>query len=257
MTLFSTPATLRTPTLTRHAMVMLMASSKLDEAPIEVRDAGSKGSGVFATEPIAVGDWIGPYIGTLTTKEETRARYNDTYRGAYIFGLDDELSIDAQNSTHFSRFFNHAEHGNLEVEVDAARQSIDFFAARDIGVGEELTFDYGTQYWLLWRAPPTPESDSRNYTRLRLAARERDVELTLRYPPKVGTVLPLSPITVAELQAALALPERESRAALLRCLEYFGAQRCADSDLLSLPRLATDDSADAAVEPTDHAALQR
>ena len=38
-------------------------------------------------------------------------------------------------------------------------------------------------------------------------------ELTLLYPPEVGTVLPLVPLTVEELQAALALPEPESSTA--------------------------------------------
>ena len=45
------------------------------------------------------------------------------------------------------------------------------------------------------------------------------------HPPPLGTVLPLVPLTARELQAALVLPEPESRRALLRALEYFGSSR--------------------------------
>ena len=58
----------------------------------------------------------------------------------YLFGVG-ELQIDAQNSTHFSRYFNHAEYGTLTAAVDSERRRVDFFAARDITAGEELTFD--------------------------------------------------------------------------------------------------------------------
>ena len=100
--------------------------------------------GVFALEPINAGDWVGKYNGTLTTSEETQARYNFANESAdYIFSVDSDrgLSIDAQNSTHFSRFFNHAEHGNLRVEVDPDLLRVDFFANSAISPGEELCFD--------------------------------------------------------------------------------------------------------------------
>lgn len=95
-------------------------AGSLTEAAVEVRSAGSKGMGVYALEPINPGAWVGQYQGTLTTPEETKARYDFEHQSAdYIFSVDPDkaISIDAQNSTHFSRYFNHAEHGNLRVEV--------------------------------------------------------------------------------------------------------------------------------------------
>ena len=111
-----------------------------EEAKVEVRSAGAKGMGAFAAEDIPEGRWVGTYQGTLTTDEETAARYNGA-PADYIFGIDNEFSIDAQNSTHFTRFFNHAQGGNLETRVDTDNRRIDFVAARDISVGEEMTFD--------------------------------------------------------------------------------------------------------------------
>ena len=95
-------------------------------------------------------------------------------------------------------------------------------------------------YWL-FRPQPAPESDSRDFRAPVYAKRARELcllltgdpgpERTLLHPPPIGTVLPLIPLTAVELQAALALPEEESRMALLRCLDYFEAvTRSADDD---------------------------
>ena len=51
---------------------------------------------------------------------------------------------------------------------------------------------------------------------------------------------PLTPRSTDELQAALQLPEAESRAALLRCLEFFGSNRVSADEVdipLRLPPL--------------------
>lgn len=97
--------------------------------------------GAFAAESISAGSWVGPYIGEILSKQQVNERYGSGLNADYLFKLDDELCIDAQNSTHFSRFFNHAQYGNLDVVVDDEEQTIVFFAERDIEAGEELTFD--------------------------------------------------------------------------------------------------------------------
>ena len=209
---------------------------------VEVRDAGVKGRGAFATRNFAAGEYVGPYVGTLTTDDETIARYcaenilSASLKCDYLFHVNDTYSIDAQNSTHFSRYFNHAEHGNLVSSTDEDELRVDFYAARDIAADEELTFDYGVRYWL-WRDAPSADSDSRNFSEPKYRDL-RPVEKTLLHPPPVGTVLPLTPLTAEELQAALALPEIDGphghRAALLRCLDYFGAART-DGGSLDVP----------------------
>ena len=104
----------------------------------------------------------------------------------YLFHVNDTYSIDAQNSTHFSRYFNHAEHGNLVSSTDEDELRVDFYAARDIAADEELTFDYGDRYWL-WRDAPSADSDSRNFSEPKYRDL-RPVEKTLLHPPPVGTV---------------------------------------------------------------------
>eukprot|EP00966_Prymnesium_polylepis_P267377 6176976-Prymnesium_polylepis.1 len=218
------------PRAGRSLRTTTVAAAEEPTPLVEVRQAGAKGLGCFALEPLAAGDFVGQYEGTVTTRAETRERYNATFTADYVFNVDDEadIAIDAQNSTHFSRFFNHAEHGNLDVHVDAEAVRVEFYAATYIQQGEELTFDYGVNYWL-FRERPSADTDSRNYSDPRY--RERRPELSLLRPPPVGTVLPLTPLTATELQAALVLPEPESLAALLRCLEYFGLKRLERSEV--------------------------
>ena len=116
------------------------------------------------------------------------------------------------DSTHFSRYFNHRfPDFNLNFTVNKETRTVNFYARRDIAEGEELTFDYGMSYWQ--GSGVVPLGDTRNYTQ---PARPRPESLG---PP------PITPRTAADLDAAMAQPEAECRAALLRCLEYFGATR--------------------------------
>lgn len=107
--------------------------------------------------------------------------------------------------------------------------SIETPPTRLLSLVSSVCAQYGPDYW---RFRGQPRSDTRNFSDP--IYRERPPELALRYPPAVGTVLPLVPMNVTELQAALVLPEPECVAALQRCLNFFGAERT-QSGGLSLP----------------------
>ena len=70
----------------------------------------------------------------------------------------------------------------------------------------------------------TPEGDTRNFTRPRMAARSPDA-------PR-----PVLPTSTAELEAVLKLSEVEARPALLRTLEYFGGSRI-DERMVCTPQI--------------------
>jgi len=169
------------------------------EPRVEVRSAGDAGMGTFAAEFIEAGTWVCMYSGTLTTHEATEQRYLGEPPD-YVFSLEADSSecIDAQNSTHFSRFFNHHENGTLLTHVSNEGKTVQFVASRDIHPGEELTFDYGMSYWL-WRSGPTPESDSRS--------------------PGISELM-----TPLGFQRLLALPEDECRKGLQQFLYSAGSE---------------------------------
>ena len=58
-------------------------------------------------------------------------------------------------------------------------QRIEFFAARDIAKGEELTFDYGEEYWVVRNVDPLPSTDTR-VTRIRIRRATRRLLASLQ-----------------------------------------------------------------------------
>ena len=89
------------------------------EASVAVRPAGlGKGQGAFAAEPIAAGAWVCEYVGQPVTLLETTQRYQGV-DPEYLFQLNPDLYLDAMDSKHFSRFFNHDQKGNLNFTVSA------------------------------------------------------------------------------------------------------------------------------------------
>ena len=115
-----------------------------NELEVTVKPIEGLGMGAFAAEPAEAGRWVCAYHGKLVTKEDVELRYPDE-PPKYLFELDDTYSLGAQDSEHVSRSFNHHEFGTMVVTRDEAARRIDFYTARDVAVGEELTFDCAPQ----------------------------------------------------------------------------------------------------------------
>ena len=176
--------------------------------PPDVCQADGKGWGAFASATVEAGTLVGSYEGTVLSQQEVERRY---YGGAgttatpdYLFELpssaNGKLYIDARDGSHWSRFINHCEDGNLTPSLDAAG-SISFFAARRIRTGEEYTFgarprleprwqpahpsrslmatyrvlyaDYGLDYWVSRDSLPRDDSRIFELQMRRIAARLR------------------------------------------------------------------------------------
>ena len=138
------------------------------------RAAHGKGLGAFATQPIARDEFVCSYEGECLTHAEVLERYlsRDGLQGAeYLFELpstEERRFIDGACGSHPSRYLNHDENGSLRAILrpadgerggEAAR--IELHAARDIAAGEELTFDYGTDFWVARESGPLASTDSR------------------------------------------------------------------------------------------------
>jgi hypothetical protein len=114
------------------------------EAAVRVVATEGKGLGVVATEPIEGGAWVCEYVGVLATDEESDVRYGSRSiagEGDYMFRVEGDLCLDAQNSTHFSRYLNHAFPGNLDTRVSERERLVEFIATQRIEAGDE----YGEQ----------------------------------------------------------------------------------------------------------------
>jgi len=102
-----------------------------------------QGLGAFATMPIAAGTRLIEYAGERLTPAEADARYPDVAserHHTFLFAIDEDIVIDAAVDGNEARFINHACDPNCDAVIDAQRIWID--ASRDIGIGEELAYDY-------------------------------------------------------------------------------------------------------------------
>jgi hypothetical protein len=112
-----------------------------------LRKTPLKGWGVFSGEIIRRGTFIREYIGEVISEVEGKAKQL-RHRDTYMFELRDGRYIDSTNFGNIARYFNHACLPNMishEWNVQGQRR-IAFVAAREIELGEELTFNYGSAY---------------------------------------------------------------------------------------------------------------
>jgi SET domain-containing protein len=89
---------------------------------------------------IRAGEFIVEYTGRHVTNEEA-----DRMTTRYLFELNDHWAIDGSARSNTARYINHSCDPNCEAEVEDGRVLIS--AARDIVKGEELTYDYGEEYF--------------------------------------------------------------------------------------------------------------
>lgn len=112
------------------------------------------GFGLFTAEPVKKGDFISEYTGEVISDKEADRRGvgYDARRLSYLFGLNKEWVIDATRMGNKTRFINHAksEAGGTNcfarVLFVQGEYRIEFRATRNILIGEELLFDYGTSF---------------------------------------------------------------------------------------------------------------
>ncbi len=100
----------------------------------------SAGLGLFAGEKMPKGTCIIEYVGRLLAPGEEY-----TSNSKYLFEINSKKTIDGSPRSNTARYVNHSCKPNVEAEIYKGR--VFFFAKRNIQTGEELSFDYGKEYW--------------------------------------------------------------------------------------------------------------
>ncbi len=106
-----------------------------------VRRTPGRGMGLFTNVPFKRGDFVIEYTG-----EKIPTKVADTLETRYLFEIDENWTIDGKERGNIARYINHSCGPNCESEItDDDRIVIN--AIKAIKPGEELTYDYGDEYF--------------------------------------------------------------------------------------------------------------
>ncbi len=98
------------------------------------------GLGFFTLDPIPNDKRIIEYIGLILTKEEA-----DKKGGKYLMTIVKEYRIDGSPRSNKARYINHSCQPNAKAYKNGLRVWI--WSIRNIEAGEEITYDYGKEYF--------------------------------------------------------------------------------------------------------------
>lgn len=98
------------------------------------------GLGLYAEQDIPKGACVIEYVGVQLTKEQ-----EEKSNSKYLFEIHSRKTIDGTPRWNKARYINHSCRPNCEPNIHKARVFI--HTKRKIKAGEELNYDYGTNYF--------------------------------------------------------------------------------------------------------------
>jgi len=108
------------------------------------------GLGLFATKPIKKGTKIIRYFGPLL---DSKKKKDDAIENKYLFELNNRWTIDGSVRKNVARYINHACKPNAESDVRPRKRKVFIRAIKNIEPGEEINYDYGTDYFKAYLKP--------------------------------------------------------------------------------------------------------
>ena len=108
------------------------------------------GLGLFATKPIKKGTKIVRYFGPLL---DSKKKKDDAIENKYLFELTNRWTIDGSVRENVARYINHACKPNAESDVNPRKRKVFIRAIKNIEPGEEINYDYGTDYFKAYLKP--------------------------------------------------------------------------------------------------------
>lgn len=100
----------------------------------------SAGLGLFTEDSIERGKFVIEYYGVLLTRAEA-----DEKGGKYLFEINSRRVIDGSPRQNIARYINHSCRPNCETDI--VKGKVYIYAKRNIKEDEELTYDYGKEYF--------------------------------------------------------------------------------------------------------------
>ena len=108
------------------------------------------GLGLFATKRIKKGTKIIRYFGPLL---DSKKKKDDAIENKYLFELNNRWTIDGSVRENIARYINHACKPNAESDVRPRKRKVFIRAIKNIEPGDEINYDYGTDYFKAYLKP--------------------------------------------------------------------------------------------------------
>jgi uncharacterized protein len=108
------------------------------------------GLGLFATKRIKKGTKIIRYFGPLL---DSKKKKDDAIENKYLFELTNRWTIDGSVRKNVARYINHACKPNAESDVRPRKRKVFIRAIKNIEPGDEINYDYGTDYFKAYLKP--------------------------------------------------------------------------------------------------------
>ncbi|MGY4420230.1 SET domain-containing protein [Bradyrhizobium sp. JR6.1] len=135
------------------------------------------GLGLFATKPIKKGTKIIRYFGPLL---DSKKKDEDAIENKYLFELTNRWTIDGSIRQNVARYINHACRPNAESDVKPRKRKVFIRAIKDIEPGDEINYDYGTDYFKAYLKPIGCKCDACEKKRKKKRAEARAERLRLK-----------------------------------------------------------------------------
>jgi hypothetical protein len=135
------------------------------------------GLGLFATRRIKKGTKIIRYFGPLL---DSKKKKDDAIENKYLFELNNRWTIDGSVRKNVARYINHACKPNAESDVRPRKRRVFIRAIRNIEPGDEINYDYGTDYFKAYLKPIGCKCDACEKKRKKKRAEARAERLRLK-----------------------------------------------------------------------------
>lgn len=135
------------------------------------------GLGLFATKPIKKGTKIIRYFGPLL---DSKKKKDDAIENKYLFELNNRWTIDGSVRENVARYINHACKPNAESDVKPRKRKVVIRAIKNIEPGDEINYDYGTDYFKAYLKPIGCKCDACEKKRRQKRAEARAERLRLK-----------------------------------------------------------------------------
>jgi len=135
------------------------------------------GLGLFATRKIKKGTKIIRYFGPML---DSKNKKHEEIDNKYLFEINNRWTIDGSVRKNIARYVNHACRPNAESDVNSRKRKVVIRAIKTIQPGDEINYDYGTDYFKIFLKPIGCKCDHCEKKRAKKRAEARAEKLRLK-----------------------------------------------------------------------------